>query len=383
MTDSKRNAPRRAKKVPDFDLQKELTHPHDQYAGENLRIKSLAIAFLKYVLKDKPVLPLLDLDKLVVEKRRVFDDNAFKETYADVKYTVPFKDDPSRTLQAVVLIEHKSYDDHWAILQLGYYMMQELFQASPKGKKNKKKKLVNDNLEKMPEKFVLPTIIPIIIHHGISPYTGATRLSQLYNPVKGLEKQELNYEPIIIDLNKIDFENLPDDPNEWRLNVVLRVLKQVFLDNDRFSGVEDCFKRIFPHVKDDPEYARFAKFTIRYFMDGSTVNPHRFIPYISDNYPVSDEGVDTMRVTMTQQLIQEGVKQGIEQGIEQGVKQGAEQERRKERRRMIIAVLEARFGKVPSNLKKQVESINDEVVLLSLVIDASTCGSIKDFQEKL
>ena len=50
---------------------------------------------------------------------------------------------------------------------------------------------------------------------------------------------------------------------------------------------------------------------------------------------------------------------------------------------MIIAVLEARFGKVPSNLKKQVESINDEVVLLSLVIDASTCGSIKDFQEKL
>ncbi len=86
---------------------------------------------------------------------------------------------------------------------------------------------------------------------------------------------------------------------------------------------------------------------------------------------------------MTQQLIQEGVKQGIEQGIEQGVKQGAEQERRKERRRMIIAVLEARFGKVPGNLKKQVESINDEVVLLSLVIDASTCGSIKDFQEKL
>lgn len=86
-----------------------------------------------------------------------------------------------------------------------------------------------------------------------------------------------------------------------------------------------------------------------------------------------------MRVTMTQQLIQEG----IEQGIEQGVKQGAEQERRKERRRMIIAVLEARFGKVPGNLKKQVESINDEVVLLSLVIDASTCGSIKDFQEKL
>ena len=143
MTDSKRNAPRRAKKVPDFDLQKELTHPHDQYAGENLRIKSLAIAFLKYVLKDKPVLSLLDLDKLVVEKRRVFDDNAFKETYADVKYTVPFKDDPSRTLQAVVLIEHKSYDDHWAILQLGYYMMQELFhfRRRPKGKRTKRKSL--------------------------------------------------------------------------------------------------------------------------------------------------------------------------------------------------------------------------------------------------
>ena len=82
-----------------------------------------------------------------------------------------------------------------------------------------------------------------------------------------------------------------------------------------------------------------------------------------------------MRVTMTQQLIQEGVKQGIEQGVKQGIEQ--------ERRRMIIAILEARFGKVPGNLKKQVESINDEVVLLSLVIDASTCGSIKDFQEKL
>ena len=78
-----------------------------------------------------------------------------------------------------------------------------------------------------------------------------------------------------------------------------------------------------------------------------------------------------MRVTMTQQLIQEGVKQGIQQGAEQ------------ERRRVIIAILEARFGKVPSKLKKQIESINDEVVLLSLVIDASTCSSIKDFQERL
>ena len=78
-----------------------------------------------------------------------------------------------------------------------------------------------------------------------------------------------------------------------------------------------------------------------------------------------------MRVTMPQQLIQEGVKQGIEQGIQQ------------DRRRMIIAVLEARFGKIPGNIKKQVESINDEVVLLSLVIDASTCGSIKEFKEKL
>ncbi|MBQ3350412.1 MAG: hypothetical protein IJG38_08435 [Thermoguttaceae bacterium] len=78
-----------------------------------------------------------------------------------------------------------------------------------------------------------------------------------------------------------------------------------------------------------------------------------------------------MRLTMMQQLIQEGVKLGIKQPQIQVP------------RMTIIDILKHRLGNVPNKLKKQIESIDDEEVLQSLIIDALTCSNIKDFQEKL
>ena len=89
-----------------------------------------------------------------------------------------------------------------------------------------------------------------------------------------------------------------------------------------------------------------------------------------------------MRQTACEQLIQEGIERGIEQGIERGIEQGIERGRILSCQKNIVLLLCARFNKVPSVIKKQIDSIQDLVILESLLIDASMCASLKEFRGK-
>jgi hypothetical protein len=48
-------------------------------------------------------------------------------------------------------------------------------------------------------------------------------------------------------------------------------------------------------------------------------------------------------------------------------------------RNAVLAVLQARFGKVPKRIEKAVRQMNDPIALESRTVDAATCQSLKEF----
>ena len=52
-------------------------------------------------------------------------------------------------------------------------------------------------------------------------------------------------------------------------------------------------------------------------------------------------------------------------------------------RKMVLEVLEERFGIVPLSLIERIRSISDETVLTALVRQAVRCGSLDEFREAI
>ena len=73
----------------------------------------------------------------------------------------------------------------------------------------------------------------------------------------------------------------------------------------------------------------------------------------------------------------------LEQSRLDGVQEGIEEGKLKATRSVLVNVLQARFKNVPESIKTRIESIADVVVLNSLVVEASQCQTIEEFQKSL
>ncbi|MBQ6614836.1 MAG: hypothetical protein IJH67_00585 [Thermoguttaceae bacterium] len=73
----------------------------------------------------------------------------------------------------------------------------------------------------------------------------------------------------------------------------------------------------------------------------------------------------------------------LEQSRLDGVQEGIEKGELKATRSVLVNVLQARFKSVPESIKTRIESIADVVVLNSLVVEASQCQTIEEFQKSL
>ena len=338
-------------------LQAEINQPHATYFEQVFKIVSFAIAFLKFALDKTGILEQIDLTKIKVDKRSFFDMRIYKDSFADMVYTAPLKKDPNRDAKIFILLEHKSYNDFLTIFQIAYYAMQILFFDVKKAIREKR----------MNRQYRLPLIVPIIIHHGRKRFTGATQLRRLFPKIGGFTRYLFGFQAILIDLNRYQLEEIPDDPNEWRLNIVLKVMKLIFNEND-YQSVEDCFRKLFPYIQHIPEHVDFAKLTIRYFLDGSRIDNDWFKNMILDYY-TEEQGEQDM-LTMREQLIERGRQEG-------------RQEERQRRIDVIIKVLADRFGRVPLSIKKRLESVCDDVVLDSIYVQAALSASLEEFQKNL
>ena len=334
---------------------KEVHQAHAQYFERTFSLLPVAVGFIKYALASMKILGQLDVDNLTVEPSHFFDSNVNSDAYADMVYRIPLKDDPKSKVTVYALLEHKSYNDFRAVFQLGYYAMQILHRESKQNKRSK-----------------LPLVIPILIHHSKKSFSGPVQLKDLFPRLEIDDKYLLNYQPIVIDLNTIAENDLPATPNDIRLNIVLRAMKAVFTTPPPTS-LSDCINRLLPYIEDKPEYKEFAQITVLYFMSAAQSDKswlEKTIEEASNTYKKDYTGVKMLQ-TIREQYIQQGIEQGIEQG-----RVGTLHE-------SILNLLRTRFTKVPATVEKRIRSIQDKVVLDSLLIDSALCKTLNEFRGKL
>ena len=80
---------------------------------------------------------------------------------------------------------------------------------------------------------------------------------------------------------------------------------------------------------------------------------------------------------------EEGRQEGLEEGREEGRQEGLEEGILQAKQTAVVNALKTRFQDVPEEISVRLGSIQDEVVLDSLLIEAILCKSLDDFKQKL
>lgn len=364
-------------------------HPHSKYCEYVLSFSEIARAFMRFVLKGSPILPRLRLEELKVERGKFLDSQTLKGSEADIVYTIPLEYDngEEQTVLVYTLLEHKSTNDYNAIRQLARYYTHLLFMDDKKDQGNSKTETDELSVKTVPKPSKqLPLVIPVLFHHGAEPYTGPKELKEFFPQVEGFERFIINFEPIVVDLTKIDLKDLPNEPNEKVFNFVMTVIKLVFQE-ERFEDVETCFLEIFPEIKKQPEYLDLARTSIQYFWTASHTDHNRFLNLVANHYPQEKEGGENTVLSLLEKSHLEGREEGRQEGREEGRQEGREEGREEgfliKGRSNIINALKARFQDVPDSIKTCINSIQDVVVLDSLLIEAILCKSLEEFKQKL
>ena len=170
---------------------------HDEFCKNNLRDLDKARKFLRLTFKPE-VIDLLDLEQLKLSQESFLDED-LKKLYGDVLYQVPVKNSDENII-VFVLIELKTENDKWAIFQLAKYIIRiwdkEYRKAESEGR-------LAD--------FKLPTVIPLIFHHGEFRFTASTELIKQVRVLEGLEQYTLNMKSFLFDVTSLGFGTLRAD----------------------------------------------------------------------------------------------------------------------------------------------------------------------------
>ena len=185
---------------------------HDMLFREVFEWLGVAKAFLRLVLS-APILAKLDLDRLTVEPRD-FLSIIFRETRADVIYRLPIIGS-EETLRIYVLLEHKSFNDFFAVFQADQYA----------GQISQKEYNLAVDEERLNADFRLSPVLVIIFHHGNHPFTSPTDVAGVYNDHGILGDYVSHRRAILYDLSTLSESDLPDDPNAPELYAVLRIMQ--------------------------------------------------------------------------------------------------------------------------------------------------------------
>ena len=324
---------------------------HDEFFVGTFQRQRLAKAFL-WIMLPAELLGCLDLDGLTAEHRHITDE-LFKTLIADVVYRVPIKGTDNH-IDFFIILEHKSYNDFWTIFQLwGYvsHVIRQEFKAA-------------DGAKQINADYRLPPVVAIILHHGESRFTGKTELSDLFLQLPGIEKYLPKLQAILVDMNTIADDNVPDDPDAPELKLVLMALKIVFR-KDAGTKITTILEEL---ESADPVLQETVRMVWYYFAASAKHMEHDYnILYDTIKNIVEVETMPTMLEKWTAEAIAKGEAKWKAEGKAEAV----------------LTVLRTRFRKIPKEIEQAIRQIIDPIALDSWTAQATTCQSLDEFAEAL
>ena len=331
-----------------FQLKKR--YRHDAFCKSNLRDLDKARKFLRLMLKPE-IVDLLDLNRLELSPESFLDED-LKKLYSDVLYQIPVKGS-DESIVVFVLIELKTESDKWTVFQQTKYIVRIWDQELQKADK-----------EKRLGEFKLPTVIPIIFHHGESKFTAPTELIEQVRVLQGLEQYTLNMKSFLFDVMQLDENDLPKD---LELCTLIMVLQAVFQKDvaDRLLAI---YHKLRPNLN-DPSYEKLWQDCLYYAtISANKLTTKRYMEIISE---IQNTGGTTMSTTVWDQLIEEGRVEGEAKGEARGKTES------------IILILTKRFSPPSQEIKDRLLALTDLEQIDKLADFAFDCNSVEEFKAAL
>jgi predicted transposase/invertase (TIGR01784 family) len=195
----------------------------------------------------------------------------------------------------------------------------------------------------------LPPVLPIVLYNGVPRWRAATDVQELVETVPGgLDRYRPSLRYLLLDEGALD-----ESPQR-----ALRNLAAALFALEK-SGSPEQMRELVGKLSDwlqSPEQTGLRRaFTVwikRVLLPGRM--PGVEIPQINDLQEVKAMLAERV-IEWTEQWKQEGLQQGIQQGMQQGMQQGEA--------RILLRLLARRFGELPEDKRRQIESADTETLL--------------------
>lgn len=333
---------------------------HDEFVKRCFEDLEIARAFCRHYLP-KDFISQLDLNGIALEHGSYVDEE-FRQSFSDLSYKVPLREKLPTGGPAgayiYVLVEHKSEPDLFSVFQLLRYMVR-IWQ----------RELEAANYRVA---FRFPPIVPLILHHGRTPFRAPVELRELVAAVPGMEAFVPNYRCVLVDLSAVPAAELPTSDN--RLYAILSVMRSVF-GREIDGALRDLVIRLAAFA-DRKEVRDTLEAVLNYALQSAA-------HLTNEGFMAAVEPLRETRGDVVSTLIQKWLEEGRELGIEIGRQEGRLEGRLEDRCNSIMDILVARFDSVPEDLREALRTISDSERLVRLTATAATCESVEQFVENL
>lgn len=301
--------------------------------------------FLRNYLPEE-VFSCLDEESIYLRKDS-FVDKELAAYFSDLLYQASLKDGTDSYVY--VLFEHKSYPEPLIAFHLLRYMVRIWEQDLKQGFSGK-----------------LPSVIPIVIYHGIAKWKVDERFISLFKCPEELRRFLPDFSYALCDISRFSDEEIR---GVVILKTTLLLFKYILRDElrDHLPEILGLLREL-TGKKTGVEYLETV---LTYVSRGTDkVDEEDVRRAVEEAFPVI--GGEIMP-TLAEKWIQQGIRQGIQQGIQQGVLEGLLEG--------IELGLELKFGAKGMKLMPAIRKINDPDRLKAVKEGVKIATNISEIEE--
>ncbi|MCP4347363.1 MAG: DUF4351 domain-containing protein [Desulfobacterales bacterium] len=297
---------------------KKIVNVHDKFIQETFTREEIAKSFLKHYLP-KSLLKQVDMSTLGIVKDS-FIDKELQEHFSDILYTVRFL---NTDLFIYLLIEHKSYTEQLVSLQILRY----------------KVKIWDQYTKKYPKAKKVPPIFPMLLYHG---KTGWNISRNFQDIVKHNESSLLKKHTPKFQYKLCDISHLPDEKIRGEVlgRIVLLIAKYIMRPDLRQKLPE--ILSMFHKAANRKTALEILEVLLRYVVQATEQFDEKDIRKLIEQSSIGDDIMQT--------FIDKYISQGLHRGLHQG------------EAKMLLRLMEARFGAIPQWAKQKIEQADIAVI---------------------
>jgi len=313
---------------------KELHQPHDRFFRAVFSELDSVRDLLRNSLPPQ-IIQLLDLDSIELSDDSFLDER-LSLYQSDILIRVRTRSSP---VLVYVLVDHKSYPDRWAVLQLLVYMVRIWEKELSQNKKLHK----------------LPCIIPIIFYHGTRKWVYPLTFSFYVERREELNAYIPEFQPVMFNLQQMDLESLQ---GSMMFQVALSAFKHAV--KDLRPHLVEMLKR----VSALPIDAKSKAFLSRLFAYILKVGGDFEVQILKEELQSTGSEIPReVYMTLEEQILQRGKIEGTIM----------------EKQQILLRLLKRKFGSLDDDNKQNILDNTDSEKLdsaIDLILDADSIEEV-------